>query len=222
MDTVEEGYSTCVVSWNKKAFLQPWSSTKSCQGKLFHLCMVCNWLVSRTEKHFSKHDKAFLPQPTASWSSCSIYFTNHSIHSPPKQCFLTLTMCPVHQISQLIVTMSTHKVCYLNFARLLHRTSSTPNSTVGHLLLVSLCMRIIAKLDIQPSYACRCVDITRAGARYQRSLGTRPFAVGGRVWALACIRDVPRTECWPDQSESLIAKYVMEMVFFQAFSAAND
>jgi len=111
--------------------------------------------------------KAFLPQPTASWSSCSMYFTNHSIHSSPKQCFLTLTMCPefsVHQISQLIVTMSTHKVCYLNFARLLHRTNSTPNSTVGHLLLVSLCMRIIAKLDIQPSYVWICVDISRVGA----------------------------------------------------------
>ena len=96
-----------------------------------------------------------------------MYFINHSIHSLPKQCFLTLTMCPefsVHQISQLIITMSTHKVCYLNFARLLHRTSSTPNSTVGYLLLVSLCMRIIAKLDIQLSYVWICVDISRVGA----------------------------------------------------------
>jgi len=33
-----------------------------CQGRLFHLCMVCNWLVSRTEKHFSKHDKS-IPNP---------------------------------------------------------------------------------------------------------------------------------------------------------------
>jgi len=55
---------------------------------------------------------------------------------------------------------------------------------------------------------------------FSPSLGTRPFA--GRVWALVCIRVVPRTEWWPDQSESLIANYVMEMVFLQAFSAAND
>jgi len=136
------------------------------KGRLLCLCMV--WLVEQ-KSIFPSMIKAFLTQPTASWSSCSMYFINHSIHSPPKQCFLTLTMCPefsVHQISQLIITMSTHKVCYLNFARLLHRTNSTPTSTVGHLLLVSLCMRIIAKLDIQPLYACICVDITRAGARY--------------------------------------------------------
>ena len=42
-----------------------------------------------------------------------------------------------------------------------------------------------------------------------------PSQWGGRVWALAYIQVVPRTECWPDQSESLIANYVIEMVFFR-------
>ena len=45
------------------------------------------------------------------------------------------------------------------------------------------------------------------------SLGTRLFPGGGRVWALSYIRIVPRTECWPGQSELLIANDVMEMVF---------
>ena len=55
-----------------------------------------------------------------------------------------------------------------------------------------------------------------------RSLGTRPFAGGGRVWALSYIQVVPRMECWPGQSESLIANDVMEMVLLQAFGVAND
>ena len=46
------------------------------------------------------------------------------------------------------------------------------------------------------------------------SLRTRPFAAWeGRVWALAYIWVVPRTECWPDQSESLIANYRMARNF---------
>ena len=45
------------------------------------------------------------------------------------------------------------------------------------------------------------------------SLGTRPFAKRGRVRVRTYIRVVPRTECSPDKSESLIANDFVEMIF---------
>jgi len=73
------------------------------------------------------------------------------------------------------------------------------------------------------SWNYQCVWVSFVQGKWSKvSLGTRPFAGGGRVWALSYIRVVPRTECWPGQSESLIANDVMEMVFLQAFSVASD
>ena len=61
--------------------------------------------------------------------------------------------------------------------------------TVGHYLCNLACT--VCMLELCYSEICGC-------GRGWVSLGTRPW---GRVWALACIPVVPRTECWPDQSK---------------------